>query len=124
MWFHGSQSQSTGGSSARNGITLRIISWFEHSMRCVLITPFGRPVDPDVKRILAIVSGPTRACASSTAAVAGVRSISANGVAGNPSGADADTINSVPDGRTERRAASYEAPSAANTRAGLMRSKI
>ena len=34
------------------------------------MTPFGAPVDPDVKSILAMVSGPTRACASSTAAVA------------------------------------------------------
>jgi hypothetical protein len=39
-------------------------------MRCVLITAFGVPVDPEVKRNFAIVSGPTRACASSTSEVA------------------------------------------------------
>ena len=37
----------------------RIICWFAHSMRCVLITPFGSLVEPDVNRNLAIVSGPT-----------------------------------------------------------------
>ena len=40
------------GTAAR----VRIISWFEHSIRCVLMTPFGVPVDPEVNRILAIVS--------------------------------------------------------------------
>ena len=39
-------------------------------MRCVLTTPFGAPVEPDVNRIFAIESGPSRANASSTAAVA------------------------------------------------------
>ena len=28
--------------------TLPNITWLEHSMRCVLITPLGRPVEPDV----------------------------------------------------------------------------
>ena len=43
--------------------------WFEHIMRWVLITPFGMPVEPEVNRNFAIVSGPTLACAASTAAV-------------------------------------------------------
>ena len=47
----------------------RIIAWLAHSMRCVLMTPFGWPVEPEVKRIFAIVSGPTLACAASTAGV-------------------------------------------------------
>ena len=47
----------------------RIICWFAHSMRCVLITPLGSLVEPEVNRNLAIVSGPTAACAASTAAV-------------------------------------------------------
>jgi hypothetical protein len=47
----------------------RTISWFAHHMRCVLITAFGAPVEPEVKRNLAIVSGPTRACAASTSAL-------------------------------------------------------
>ena len=38
-------------------------------MRWVLITPFGMPVEPEVNRNFAIVSGPTLACAASTAAV-------------------------------------------------------
>jgi hypothetical protein len=65
-------------------------------MRCVLITPFGLPVDPDVNRIFAIVSPFTRACASSTADVTGVRSSSSNGVLDIPSGADVDTTSSTP----------------------------
>ena len=44
-----------------------IIAWLAHSMRWVLMTPFGWPVEPEVNRILAIVSGPTLACAASTA---------------------------------------------------------
>ena len=48
----------------------RSICWFEQSMRCVLITPFGLPVEPEVNRNLAMVSGPTRAAAASTAGVA------------------------------------------------------
>ena len=59
----------TGGSSWKNANIWRIIAWFEHHMRCVLITAFGSPVEPEVNRNLAIVSGPTRACASSTARV-------------------------------------------------------
>ena len=36
-------------------------------MRCVLITPFGMPVEPEVNRNFAMVSGVTRACAASAA---------------------------------------------------------
>jgi len=32
-------------------------------MRCVLMTAFGVPVEPEVKRNLTIVSGPTRSFA-------------------------------------------------------------
>ncbi len=35
-------------------------------MRCVVITPLGRPVEPEVYRIFAIESGPVRRLASST----------------------------------------------------------
>ena len=41
VWFHGGQSTSTGGSSAMNCSAARIIAWLEHSMRWVLMTPFG-----------------------------------------------------------------------------------
>ena len=47
----------------------RIIAWLAHSMRWVLMTPLGWPVEPEVNRILAMVSGPTLACAASTAGV-------------------------------------------------------
>ena len=50
-------------------------------MRWVLITPFGVPVDPDVNRTFATVSGPTRAWASSTRGVGGAAASAANGVA-------------------------------------------
>ena len=59
VWFQGSQSTSTGGSSASDGKHWRIICWLAHSMRWVLITPLGSLVEPEVKRNLAIVSGPT-----------------------------------------------------------------
>ena len=80
VWFQGSQSTITGGRSARNGQTCAIASWFEHSMRCVLITPLGRPVEPEVNRILATVSGPTAALARSTALVGRVARRSAKAV--------------------------------------------
>ena len=56
-------------------------------MRWVLMTPFGYPVEPEVNRNLAMVSGPTLAWAASTAAVGSVITRSANGVVGRlPSG--------------------------------------
>jgi hypothetical protein len=48
----------TGGSSAKNASCERIIAWFEHHMRWVLITAFGVPVEPEVNRNLTTVSGP------------------------------------------------------------------
>ena len=66
VWFHGSQSISTGADSARNGQHWRIACWFEHIMRWVLITPLGRAVEPEVNRILATVPGRTAAKAAST----------------------------------------------------------
>src|SRR5580658_8985602 len=80
VWFHGSQSISTGGSSARKARPARIIAWLAHSIRWVLITPLGWPVEPEVNRILARVSGPTFACAASTIGVGWVLAKSSNGV--------------------------------------------
>jgi hypothetical protein len=37
-------------------------------MRCVILTPFGVPVDPDVNRIFAIESAPIADCARSAPA--------------------------------------------------------
>ena len=87
VWFHGSQSTSTGGVSPRLGKHCRIICWLLHSIRWVLITPFGSLVEPEVNRNFAIVSGPTCACAASTAAVGAVASSSSNGRLARPSSA-------------------------------------
>src|SRR5258708_22751719 len=59
VWFQGSQSTSTGGRSSTKGQACASICWFAHSMRCVLITPFGVPVEPEVNRIFAMDSGLT-----------------------------------------------------------------
>ncbi|HEY5397136.1 MAG TPA: hypothetical protein VIL16_17255 [Trebonia sp.] len=56
VWLHGSQSTITGRSAARNGHACRIICWLAASIRWVLITPLGVPVDPEVNRILATAS--------------------------------------------------------------------
>jgi len=76
VWFHGSQSTSTGGSSARKRRHCTSICWLAHSMRCVLMTALGNWVEPEVNRNLTMVSGVTRACAASTVSVAGVASSS------------------------------------------------
>ena len=47
-------------------------------MPCVVSTPFGFAVEPDVKMIFANVSGPTVACAASTPALPSLFSKSAN----------------------------------------------
>jgi hypothetical protein len=78
VWFHGSQSTITGGSSCMKASTCAVICWLAQIMRWVLITPLGCPVEPEVNRILATVSGVVRTCAASTAAVGAVASSSAN----------------------------------------------
>ncbi len=55
----------TGGSSFRNAMVSRIITWLAQIMRWVLMTAFGLPVEPDVSRNFAIVSGPMASCAAS-----------------------------------------------------------
>jgi hypothetical protein len=59
VWFHGSQSTITGGLSSTKGQACASICWFAHSMPCVLITPFGSPVEPEVNRIFAVVLAST-----------------------------------------------------------------
>ena len=85
VWFQGSQSTSTGGSSASTGIDWRICCWLAHHMPWVLITALGSLVEPEVKRNLVMVSGPVACMAASTAGVASVASRAANGVALRPS---------------------------------------
>jgi len=69
VWLHGSQSSSTGGSSSRNGQTCRICCWLAAICPCVLRTPFGVPVEPDVKRIFAMSVRPSAAQRASTSSV-------------------------------------------------------
>src|SRR2546423_10127552 len=80
VWFQGSQSTITGGWWLRNVHAAAALSWLAHIMPWVLITPLGWPVEPEVNRILATVSGPTRAKAASTAGVGRSSASAANGV--------------------------------------------
>ena len=49
------------------GQTCAFDSWLAHNMRCVLMTPLGSPVEPEVNRNFAIVSGPVASNAAATA---------------------------------------------------------
>jgi hypothetical protein len=93
-------------------------------MRWVLITPFGCPVEPDVNRNLAIVSGPTPACAASTAEVGRASSNSAKRVAGRPSGGLAAIATSTEVGTPAAIARAKAVPFAAKTRPGVRISMI
>ena len=72
VWFQGSQSTSTSGSSVMTGIDCVICCWLVHHMRCVLMTALGKVVEPLVNGNLTMVSGPVACRAASTAPVAGV----------------------------------------------------
>jgi hypothetical protein len=67
VWLHGSQSTISGRSAARNGHARRIIAWFAASIWWVFSTPLGAPVDPEVNKILAMVSAVTAPNARATA---------------------------------------------------------
>ena len=84
VWFHGSQSTSTGGVSSVNGQIWASDCWLATSIPWVFSTPLGSAVEPVVNRTLARLSGPTAASAASTSPVAGVSTSSANGVAPVP----------------------------------------
>src|SRR3974390_155155 len=73
VWLHGSQSRKTGGSRSRNGQTWTFACCPASSMRCGLTTPFRSLVEPDVNRILAIVSGPIAALARATSRAVAIR---------------------------------------------------
>src|ERR1035437_5152060 len=81
VWLHGSQSTTTGGSSATKAKPAPIIAWFEHSIRWVLMTPFWFPVEPEVNRNFAIVSGVTLALAEGRPASSSAPIRSENNVA-------------------------------------------
>jgi len=67
VWLHGSQSTTTGGSSSSSGQFSAMACWLAQIIRWVLATPLGTPVEPEVKRTLASVSGDSPAKAASTA---------------------------------------------------------
>ena len=97
VWFHGSQSTSTGGSSARKPMHWRSICWLAQSMRWVLITPLGALVLPDVNRNLAMVSGPTAACAAASVGPGSAASSALKPITVRPaSGAPAAVTSAAP----------------------------
>src|SRR3954467_12203396 len=60
VWLHGSQSRITRSlSCSRNGQVCALACWLDVNMRWVLITAFGVPVEPEVNRNFAMVSGVT-----------------------------------------------------------------
>ena len=62
----------------------RIITWLAQIIRCVLITALGLPVEPEVSRNFAIVSGPMASCVASSAGCSGVAIRSASNVTSRP----------------------------------------
>src|SRR3954469_19309382 len=82
VWLHGSQSRITRSlMPSRNVQVCALACWLEVSMLWVLITAFGVPVEPEVNRNFAIVSGVIAAKALATSDVSGVAAILANGIA-------------------------------------------
>ena len=79
VWFHGSQSTSTRGSSASTGMDWFICCRLAAHMPCVTITALGSLVEPEVNMNLAMLSAVMAPCAASTAGVAGVASRSLKG---------------------------------------------
>ena len=94
VWLQGSQSSSTGFSSVRKRRVCASICWLAHSIRWVLITTFGWPVEPEVSRYLACVSGVMAAKARITAGVSAVASRSLKGMA--PGCVAAPCVNTTP----------------------------
>src|ERR1700704_700662 len=74
VWLQGSQSRITRSlwALSRNDQVCALACWLDVSLRWVLITAFGVPVEPEVNRNFAMVSGVIDANALSTASVSGV----------------------------------------------------
>src|ERR1700722_8676373 len=108
----------TGGSSATKARPQRIIAWLAQSISWVLMTPLGWPVEPEVNRILAMVSGAILACAASTAGVGCVSHSAANSVADRSLGGFAVTATSTPGGTAAAMARAKAVPLAAKTKPG------
>ena len=88
-------------------------------MRCVLMTPLGAPVEPEVKRSLAMVSGPTFACAASTSGPAGFASIASSSEEGRVKGGLTRAMTSTSLGTAASIAATNGLPSPTKTRPGV-----
>ena len=93
-------------------------------MRWVLITAFGVPVEPEVNRNFATVSGVTRACAAATPAVSSGPSKSENNVALRFAGGLRVTTSSALPDTAAATARPNAPPSFANTRPGVSSSMI
>src|SRR5207244_12149195 len=85
--LHGSQSRITRASPtpSRKVQVCALACWFDVSIWWVLITAFGVPVEPEVNRNLAIVSGVTAANAFATSGVSAVEATARNAVASSAS---------------------------------------
>jgi hypothetical protein len=120
VWLHGSQSTITGRSAARNGHACRIICWFAASIRYVLSTPFGVPVDPEVNRIFATASGlsPSKAACTPGPGTVAHRSASSSAPGLVPEETIAGIAPSASSARPKRPASS------ANTAPGRISSAI
>src|SRR3954467_7246581 len=90
VWLHGSQSRITNSPCAcsRNDQVCALACWLDVSMRWVLITAFGVPVEPEVNRNFAMVSGPTAANAVATASDSVVAATDRNDSAPSPASPD------------------------------------
>ena len=128
VWLHGSQSVSTGGSVSTKGQICRIICWLAQSIRWVLSTPLGVPVDPEVKRIFATESGVRARRARSTSGVAAVARSAATVRSAGPGRPETTVVGPEPTALpvvvaagpavTASRAARKRSPSSANTSPG------
>jgi hypothetical protein len=70
---------------SRNDQVCALACWLEVSIRWVLITAFGVPVEPEVNRNFAMVSGVRATKAFATASLSGVAAIEWNEAASPPS---------------------------------------
>src|SRR5258707_4841265 len=80
VWLHGSESMITRSvcGFSRNGQIWALACWLDVSMRWVLMTAFDVPVDPEVNRNFAMVSGVMAAKAFATAGVSDVAATDRN----------------------------------------------
>ena len=88
-------------------------------MPCVLMTPLGRLVEPEVNKNLTMVSGPIAFSAASTSAVSGVSNKAPKGVwflSGKWPWANTTSVSA---GTVAVMAAAYFSASVANTKPGV-----